>query len=187
MSIIFTLLIILGAIFLIVMVLGYFLPDSWTVEKAILVHAETEIIFPYVNNIKSWQEWSVWNSENDLNIFYGSEESGKDSFFSWKGDQLNGKLLITDSQENNSINFIINLEQGNFKISGLIVLGTTMPDYTQVAWRSELKMSKSFNPVSKYQAYFLKNYFDSIMNESLKGLQSLFGAEESEIIGPDEL
>lgn len=178
MSIIFALLILLGVLFLIVVILGFLLPDSWQVEKAVLVHAEKEDIFPYLNSLKSWQEWSVWNSDNGMKFSYSGPESGAGAVQIWKGSQINGKLMITSTEDNHILNLKLVLEKGRFTLEGIIVLESTMPSYTQVAWRLGLSMPKNYNPVSRYQAYFLKNYFDTGINESLLGLQSLFSVEE---------
>ncbi len=180
MSIIFGLLILLGLLFLVVVIFGYFLPDSWRVEEAVQIHAESEDIFPFINTLKSWQEWSVWNNENGMEFEYIGPLSGLGAAQIWKGSQINGKLTVTKSEPNHLFEYKLELEEGRFVVLGIIVLETTMPSYTQVAWRSELIMPKKFNPVSRYQAYFLKNYFDSSMNESLLGLQSIFGMTEDE-------
>ncbi len=189
MSIIFGLLILLGVLFLIVVILGFFLPDSWRVDKAILVNAELEDIFPFINSLKSWQDWSVWNNDNGITLEYFGPLTGQGAVQNWKGNQINGKLIITKSEANHLLEYKLELEEGRFVVRGIIVLETTMPSYTQVAWRSELIMPKNFNPVSRYQAYFLKNYFDSSMNESLIGLQSIFGTpeEDSELVTNSEI
>jgi hypothetical protein len=180
MSIIFILLTLLGLLFAIIIILGYFLPTAWQVEKAVLVQAEAEDIFPFINILKNWQDWSVWNSDNNMEFEFEGPASGNNAVQIWKGTQINGKLTITKSEPNHLLEFNLELEHGRFVVKGIIVLESTMPSYTQVAWRSALNMPQNFNPIYRYQAFFLRNYFESSMQESLLGLQSLFGSSEEE-------
>lgn len=180
MYIIFGLLILLGVLFVILIIFGFFLPTAWRVEKAVLVHAEADEIFPFINTLKNWQEWSVWNADNDMEISHEGPSSGQGAIQHWKSGQIKGKLSITKSENNRLLEYRLELENGRFVINGILVLETTMPNYTQVAWRSELNMPQNLNPINRYQAYFLRNYFDSSMQESLLGLQNFFGGIESE-------
>ena len=65
--------------------------------------------------------------------------------------------------------------EGNFNLWGTIVLSETNPEYTQIAWRCELKKLNKLNPLKRLQAYFLKKYFESTIESSLIGLQKMFG------------
>jgi hypothetical protein len=174
MSIIFILLILLGVLFLVVLVMGFLLPNAWRVDREILLQGEAEQIFPLINSPKNWQDWSVWNVENGMKFNFSGPSNGKDAAMSWKGNQINGKMIITKSDNNKTIEFLMDLENGRFKVNSIIVIDGSVPNFSQVAWRSELNMSKNYNPVYRYQAYFLKNYFDTSMSESLNGLKALF-------------
>ena len=178
MSIIFILLILLGVLFLVVLVMGFLLPNAWRVDREIMIAGNAESIFPLINAPKNWQDWSVWNTENGMKFSLNGPTNGKDSSMSWKGNQINGRMTITKSENNKTIEFLMDLENGRFLVNCMLVIDGSVPNFSQVAWRSELNMSKNYNPVSRYQAYFLKNYFDTSMSESLNGLKSLF---------PDEL
>ena len=174
MSIIFILLILLGVLFLVVLVMGFLLPNAWRVDREILLQGEAEDIFPLVNIPKNWQEWSLWNIENGMKFSLSGPTAGKDAAMNWKGNQINGKMTVTKSENNKTVELLIDLENGRFKVNSIIVIDGSVPNFSQVAWRSELNMSKNYNPVSRYQAYFLKNYFDTSMSESLNGLKALF-------------
>ena len=154
--------------------MGFLLPNAWRVDREILLQGEAEDIFPLVNIPKNWQEWSVWNIGNGMKFSLSGPTAGKDAAMSWKGNQINGKMTVTKSENNKTVELLIDLENGRFKVNTIIVIDGSVPNFSQVAWRSELNMSKNYNPVSRYQAYFLKNYFDTSMSESLNGLKALF-------------
>jgi len=179
MSVIFGLLILLGVFAIILVVLGNFLPTTWMVEKAVLVQANAEEIFPFIETLDNWQEWSVWTEDNGIDFKNEGVVSGVGSIQTWKG-QLEAKLMVTKCEVPNLLEFRLELEGAKFIVLGTIALDTSMPDHTQVAWRSTLSVDKSFNPIYRYQSYFLRNYFETTMSESLIGLQQLFGVGEVE-------
>lgn len=174
MYIIFGLLILLGSLFVVLVILGNFLPSKWTIEKVAQISAEKEKIFPYLNMPENWPEWSVWNNDNDFTFSYTGPPAGAGAKQQWKGRQMNGLLTITAIDSNKQLEFTLSIDDGKFLVNGLLVLDATMPSYTQVAWRSSCEVSKTINPILKYQAYFLKNYFELSMIKSLEGLQLLF-------------
>lgn len=178
MSIVFGLLFLVGVLFIILVVLGYFLPTSFTIDEAVLVNAEADEIFPSVNVLENWQEWTVWNEENGVESYYEGPASGPGAIQIWQSSQIQGKLEVEQIQIPTTIEFLLSLEQNKFLVKGIIVLDATMPLVTQIAWRSELSVQKAFNPVHRYQAYFLRNYIESSMQTSLKNLALLFEAEE---------
>jgi hypothetical protein len=178
MSIIFGLLILLGVLFIGITILGYYLPNHWQIEKAVIVNTDKEFIFPLINTIKNWQDWSVWNSDHKLDIEYSGPMTGVGASKKWDGNQIKGKITITKSVSSNTIEFDIKIENDKFNIKNLIVIEATMPAYSQVAWRAELNIPKNFNPIYRYQAYFLKSYMESSMAESLRGLQAIFERNE---------
>ena len=179
MTVIFGLLILLGVLGIILIIFGYFLPTAWTVEKAVLVQANSEEIFPFINTLDNWKEWSVWTEDNGIDFVNEGPLFGVGATQYWKG-QLRAKLVIVKSELPKLLECRLELEEGKFIVKGTIVLETSMPQHTQVAWRTTLSVDKNFNPIYRYQAYFLRNYFETTMNESLIGLQALFGQSEVE-------
>lgn len=178
MSIVFGLLFLVGVLFIILVVLGYFLPTSFTIDEAVLVNGEADEIFPFINVLENWQEWTVWNEENGVDSDYEGPASGPGAIQSWQSSQIQGRLEVKQVQIPTIIEFLLSLEQSKFLVKGTLVLDATMPLVTQIAWRSELSVQKAFNPVHRYQAYFLRNYIESSMQISLKNLASLFEVEE---------
>lgn len=40
--------------------IGYLLPDEAHVERDVRIDATPETVFPYVNNLRRFKEWSPW-------------------------------------------------------------------------------------------------------------------------------
>ena len=176
MSTLFILFILLGLFFLTIIVAGLFLPASWVVEKAELIHATPVDLFPLLNNLEEWPNWTVWspdNKDSDLSFDYGPERSGVGAQQIWKSNRMNGIMTLTHSEENKEIQYQFDIKEGNLTLVGTIVLAPADVHYTQIAWRCQLKDLDN-NPIKRYQAFFLKNYFDTTIEGSIIALQSMF-------------
>ena len=180
MSTIFVLLILLGFVLLVVTLLGMFLPNAWQIEKAELIHASPAELFQLINFLNKWPEWSVWNNENDdrLDFEYKGPDGGLGAIQIWADGPINGQLTITRSVLDKELQYQFEIDGGKFIIIGTIVLAVSAGGYTQLAWRCQLNEIKGSNPITRYQAYFLQNYFNTTIEESLENLKSLYLEEE---------
>lgn len=178
MSTLFFLLILLGIFSFAVLFAGLFLPTAWTVEKAELIRTTPENLFPLINSLESWAHWSAWSSENKGSEFEfeykDNQKEGLGATQVWKSTRVNGILTITQSELNKEIHYQLDIKEGNLSLIGTIVLAVADLDYTQIAWRCQLKKLNDKNPIRRYQAYFLKNYFDTTIEDSIFSLQSIF-------------
>lgn len=175
MNIVFILLTLLGFFFLTVILGGLFLPTTWVIEKAVLVHARPKALFPLLNELERWSEWTVWSpEEKDFSLTYPRSSIGEGAIQIWKSNRINGTLTITRSTVNQALDYRFEINEGQLTVLGTLVLDAADPDYTQVAWRCQLESLTDNNPIRRYQAYFLKNYFDTTMENSLAALPTLF-------------
>ncbi|MGH1336431.1 MAG: SRPBCC family protein [Aureispira sp.] len=177
MDILFILLILSGFFFLAVMLGGLFLPATWGIEKAVLVPARPKELFPLLNELERWQEWTIWSpEEEDFSLTYASHSTGEGAIQIWKSKRINGRLTLTKSVVDQALEYRFEIDEGQLVVLGTLVLAAADPDYTQVAWRCQLDPLTGSNPIRRYQAYFLKNYFDTAMESSLAALPALFSS-----------
>lgn len=175
MTIIFILLILLAAILFVIVLAGLFLPTNWVVEKAVLIHTPSATLFPLLNELQAWEQWTDWNSKNnDFSFTYQGAKKGVGAIQKWKSKQMNATLTIQQSTNKQQIDYTMLINEGNLVLSGTIVLGIADAEFTQVAWRCGLEPLKGINPIRKFQAYFIKSYFDKAIENNLVSLQSIF-------------
>ncbi len=179
MSIIFILLILIAALLFIIVLTGLFLPTDWVVEKAELINASANDIFPMINQLKSWEDWTVWYSKNggDFVFSYEGTTQGKNAVQNWKSKYMNTTLTILKSSTNQQIDYKMLIHEGNLSLRGTIVLASADANFTQVAWRCGLQPIKGSNPIRRFQAFFIKSYFEKAIEDSLLSLQSIFANE----------
>ena len=91
---------ILAIIIAVLIILGLiFLPSAWDIDRSTKINASAEVVFPYVNNLKKFNEWSPWNELDTaiVTTFSGAEE-GVGAESEWKSEtQGNGKMKIIES------------------------------------------------------------------------------------------
>lgn len=86
-------------------VLSFFLPEKYTVEKSIHINAPVEIVFQQINDLRNWEDWSYFaNLDSNWKTDFGNWTFGKDAALRWESDQLgNGKLKIMESIPNKKV------------------------------------------------------------------------------------
>lgn len=156
------------------LVVGFLLPreNSFSVTKP--VSASPEKVFPMINDLNNWEQWSPWK-EKDPNMTqaYSEITLGKDAWYSWKGDKNvgYGKLTILEAIPNEKIETLLNYEDHS-PAKGSFVL-TPAENGTNVTWTIELQSSK--NPIiSKlfggYRYLMMKFFLGKDFNKGLENL-----------------
>ena len=75
-------------------------PDSFRVARSTAMNAPAEKIFPYIDGLKRWTEWSPYEGRDPaMKRSYSGAESGKGAVYEWDGnDQVGkGRMEIVDS------------------------------------------------------------------------------------------
>jgi uncharacterized protein YndB with AHSA1/START domain len=67
-------------------------PDSFRVERSTAMNAPPEKIFPYLEGLKRWTEWSPYEGRDpEMKRAYSGAESGKGAVYEWDGNNNVGK------------------------------------------------------------------------------------------------
>ena len=95
---------IVGAVVLatiaVILVYAWTRPDSFRVERSASLNAPAEKIFPYIDGLKRWTEWSPYEGRDPaMKRTYSGAESGKGAVYEWDGNDTVGKgrMEIVDS------------------------------------------------------------------------------------------
>jgi uncharacterized membrane protein len=88
-------------------VVSFFLPEKYTVEKSIHINAPVDIVFQQINDFRNWEKWSYFaNPDPKWKTGSGNWTFGKDAGLRWKSEKLsNGQLKIIESIPNKKILF----------------------------------------------------------------------------------
>lgn len=81
-------------------------PDSFRVQRSATMNAPAEKIFPYIEGLKRWAEWSPYEGRDpQMKRTYSGADSGKGAVYEWDGnDQVGkGRMEIVDSKPPNKV------------------------------------------------------------------------------------
>lgn len=75
-------------------------PDSFRVERSTAMNAPPDKIFPYIEGLKRWAEWSPYEGRDPaMKRAHSGADSGKGAVYEWDGnDQVGkGRMEIVES------------------------------------------------------------------------------------------
>jgi hypothetical protein len=80
---------------------------KYDAHTAVVINAEPAKIYPYLNNLQKWQEWTVWNPENypEMKYTYTGPEEGVGAKSSWEDPSGNGTMTITSSDPASGVDY----------------------------------------------------------------------------------
>lgn len=90
----------LVALLAVAVVVGALLPNTWRVEQSIVINAPPERIHPFLDELRRWQDWAVWNKEMDPKVVwtYEGPERGVGARWAWNGPVMGrGRMEIVKS------------------------------------------------------------------------------------------
>jgi hypothetical protein len=47
---------------------GLWMPTEWHVERSVVVAAPASVVFPLINDLQRWPEWTSWNDALDPSL-----------------------------------------------------------------------------------------------------------------------
>jgi len=153
------------------LIISLFLPSAWSVERSIVINTDADIIFPYIDNLRRWPQWTVWyeNSEN-LVVTYEGPEEGIGATSRWKDKNHEGLMKIVESRPNELIAYDLLFDKGTSRMHGSIALNSTI-ETTEIVWTAT--GDAGINPISKYFALMLNSWIGRDFERSLAKLKAI--------------
>src|SRR5258705_378542 len=90
------------------LVIAVFLPSKYHVTRQIVIRAKPDAIYPWVNNIRKWTEWTAWNKDRDptLTFSYEGPPEGTGAASKWDGKKTgNGMMTFTESSPASGVKY----------------------------------------------------------------------------------
>ncbi|HEY3032104.1 MAG TPA: SRPBCC family protein [Bradyrhizobium sp.] len=121
----------------IVLILAAIKPDTFSVQRAAMVKAPPERIFPLINDFHQWGSWSPYeNKDPAMRRNYSGAASGAGAVYAWEGNKNvgSGRMEILDASAPSKIiiklDFFTPFEGHNTAEFTMLPQG----DVTNVAW-----------------------------------------------------
>ncbi len=134
----------------ILLILGaLFLPSRYHVERKVVVQAKPTEIFPLLNDLRRWPEWTAWTTNREPSLIYtpSGAPTGVGAVQSWTAKSGNGTIKITSSDPATGVGYEFNFNDGRFVSTGRIQMQPAAGG-TELKWTAEGDLGA--NPVGRY-------------------------------------
>jgi uncharacterized protein YndB with AHSA1/START domain len=150
---------------------GMLMPTRWRVERTVVVAAPAAVVFPLINDLRRWPDWTSW-SEEDPSLqrrFDEGPTAGAGAGMSWSGDEVGeGRLTISESVLDRQIRYDLRLAHDGLLSEGAIVLAPTMGG-VQVTWSTEGELG--WSPLVRLMGPWIEHAVGSDFDHGLAGLK----------------
>ncbi|MEN9560208.1 MAG: hypothetical protein RLZZ502_1419 [Pseudomonadota bacterium] len=71
-------------------------PDSFKIEREVLIKASPEQVYPHINSLAAHRAWSIWERlDPNMKRELSGPEAGAGAFYGWEGNKEVGKGNMT--------------------------------------------------------------------------------------------
>jgi uncharacterized protein YndB with AHSA1/START domain len=145
----------IAAVVILAVILGLAMtkPDTFTVERKVVIKAPPEKIVPLISDFHNWASWSPWEHlDPKMQRTFSGAASGKGAVYAWKGnsDVGEGRMEVTDVAVPNKVaiklDFIAPFASSNVTDFTLTPEG----DSTTVTWHMQGPMQMTTRIISVF-------------------------------------
>jgi len=159
------------------------LPSHVTVTRFVVINAPESAIFPYLNDLHQFGDWSPWTARDpQLALSYGGPQTGKGARVTWSSTVPSigtGSMEITDSQPNRRIDLTASF-------NGLE--GTSAYDVVPSGSGSKVTWSFGYesgsSPLKRWKALTLDGFVGTEYRTGLDRLKDKIEADRRPITSP---
>jgi hypothetical protein len=167
--------IVIGIVVLVLILIGvgFLLPETVHVERMIVTKAKPDMVFPLVNNLHEFNRWSPW-SDLDPNMIttYAGPAAGIGAKMTWSGDASvgSGSQEIVESVANQRVKTSMQFGGYDHPSTATFAL-TPQGEGTKVVWSYDTSMG--YDIVSRYFGLMLDRWIGKDYERGLAVLSRL--------------
>ena len=127
--------VVLGALLLIVVLVGVVLPSRYEVRRSIHVDAAPDKVYDLVVDTHKWKDWTVWNRRDPaMRVSYSGPPFGMGAKWSWESkSEGRGSMEFTRVEPNRRVDYKLAFPEFNMTSTGSLVLEPARGG-TDVTW-----------------------------------------------------
>lgn len=161
-----------AGLLVVLVAVGYMMPENTIVSRSREIAAPDSVLFNYVNRLDQWEKWSAWAKlDPNMKMEYSPARQGVGAWYAWSGNSKvgKGKLEITDVIQNK-----------------LIVDKMTFEDYTPAVGRvmfdakgdktlvtMEMDLQYGNNPFMRLMGGMMKSMINNDYDKCLENMDKL--------------
>lgn len=173
----------LGVLVLILSAVALGLPAHVTAQRSIVINAPESVVYPYVNNLRRYPDWSPWaDRDPDIKMTYSGPPEGNGASVEWEsqvGSVGTGSVRIVESVPSSSVDLVAD-------VNGLE--GTSRFVLSPAGAGSKITWSFSFDtgssPLKRWKGLMLDGLIGSEYKKGLEKLKETVEADRAPVIRP---
>jgi hypothetical protein len=161
----------LAALVLLLVLVAFFFPRSYRVERAIVIKAKPEVVLPQVADLRSWKNWGAWQERDPgMKLMYSPVSTGVGAWSQWESaKEGNGKMTIT-AQTTSKVSYLLEFPDMGTKSNGSLEL-VAEAGGTRVVWIDAGDLGN--NPVNRWFGMFVDKIIGPDFERGLANLKKL--------------
>ena len=169
----------LAGLLVLLLAAAYALPRQIDVERSIVIAAEPDEIFPYLDSLKNFNAWSPWaDLDPETAYVFSGPEFGVGAKSVWSSDHRqvgSGSQKITESNLNTLVR--TRLDFGSEGVADAYYRLARVDAGTEVIWGFSTDMGN--NPIGRYMGLMMDKWVGGDFMRGLDRLKTL--VEEGEV------
>lgn len=171
MKILRNIVIAVAALLVLFLVIAFFLPSKFDVERSTVITAPADSIYARVVTPRTWATWSAWTVKEDSTLVYtyAGAESGVGAIMRFTAKQMgNGELEIVEAVPGRVVGYQLRLVGTDMKVNGRVTCERS-GEGTKVTWRDSGDLGG--NVLLRYLAPMLEKNLAAAYEKSFEGLR----------------
>ena len=162
----------LGAIVLLLLLGGLFLPSAFSVQRSAVINAPPKKIYDLVVEPKKWMQWSVWAKRDpDMKVTYSGPPFGMGARWSWVSkSEGTGSMEFTRVEPDRAVEYALSFPDFGMRSSGALRL-EPQGDATRITWTNSGDVGG--NPLKHYLAAMMDRMVGPDFEAGLANLKKL--------------
>lgn len=167
---------VVGTLALAAVVIGVFLPSTFSVQRSIEIAAPAARIYDYIVEPRKWSQWSVWTRRDpNMRITYGGPPFGMGARWSWESkSEGSGAMEFTRVDPDKRVEYALFFPAFNMRSTGELAIAPAN-GRMRVTWTN--KGDVGGNPLKHYLAATMDRLVGPDFEQGLANLKAL--AEKS--------
>jgi uncharacterized protein YndB with AHSA1/START domain len=163
---------VLGAVVLLVVVVGFFVPSTFKVERSAVINAPPKKIYDLVVEPRQWAKWSVWNKRDPgMKITYKGPPFGMGAKWEWVSkSEGSGSMELTRVEPDRVVEYSLSFPEYNMRSTGAIALEPS-GSATKVTWNNAGDVGA--NPLKHYLTLMMDRMVGPDFEAGLANLKAI--------------
>jgi len=163
----------LALLAVLLVVVAYLLPRQVAVSRSVQISAAPEVVFPHVNSLQKFNEWSPWTGiDPAMTVTYSGPDAGVGNTMVWASEHPNvgnGTQVITASTKNERV--ATSLDFGPMGSADAVFVLTPTDGGTEVTWHFESDMG--MNPFGRWMGLMMDRWIGTEYQRGLAQLKEI--------------